>query len=128
MPHYARKWAPFVVLFTLERGKVGVGSIAHSYSGLWAAAASHLPHQRSCGNLKEFNKGLFDYLIATDDVHSAAHDCEGDGAQQNDAEKSPGTVEPAAPSEAREFLVIYGLRVAALRDPTPIWIDTDWGL
>lgn len=27
---------------------------------------------------QEFNKGLFDYLIATDDVHSASHDREAD--------------------------------------------------
>lgn len=27
---------------------------------------------------QEFNKGLFDYLIATDDVHSASHDRDAD--------------------------------------------------
>ena len=42
--------------------------------------------------LQEFNKGLFDFLIATDDVHSASHDCEAD----EDGAHPDGSPEEAA--------------------------------
>ncbi len=74
-------------------------------------------------HLQEFNKGLFDYLIATDDVHSAAHDRDGDDAQQDGAQKPPGAAEPAAPSDAGESLV-SDLDVAPLSAPVPVANNT----
>ena len=48
--------------------------------------------------LQEFNKGLFDYLIATDDVHSASHDREAELEDGHPLGSRPEASAAAGPS------------------------------
>ena len=65
---------------------------------------------------QEFNKGLFDYLIATDDIKSAAHDRDDGGAADRDElqQQSQNGAEPAPAPEAN------GAHVAVAKGGKPV--------
>ena len=71
--------------------------------------------------LQEFNKGLFDYLIATDDVHAAAADGEPAGGggkqqqQQRGKRKGDGGGKRGQQRKDEEFGVTRGIDFKGVR-------------